>query len=155
MPRFPYIQSSKRRKARVATVLARAGLSRSPFLQKRRGIECTYRLRQRPRSLVSDKHKRPTHRVRECLPYSLILEILVVFEARIRAITQISMRPKPRGMGLCHGEIYINMREEDPRLREDDEKRRGDDERNCGDNTWKGDAEWILSPYCGSRMTGT
>lgn len=65
------------------------------------------------------------------------------------------MRPKPRGMGLCHGEIYINMREEDPRLREDDEKRRGDDERNCGDNTWKGDAEWILSPYCGSRMTGT
>ena len=27
--------------------------------------------------------------------------------------------------------IYINMREEDPRLREDDEKRREDDERNC------------------------
>ena len=39
------------------------------------------------------------------------------------------------------------MREEDPRLREDDEKRRGDD-------VWKGDAEWILSPHCGSRMTG-
>ena len=50
--------------------------------------------------------------------------------------------------------IYINMREEDPRLREDDEKRRGDDERNREDDTWKGDAEWILSPHCGSRMTG-
>ena len=32
------------------------------------------------------------------------------------------------------------MRERDPRLREDD--------------AWKGDAEWILSPHCGSRMTG-
>ncbi len=46
------------------------------------------------------------------------------------------------------------MREEDPRLREDDEKRRGDDERNRGDDVWKGDAEWILSPHCSSRMTG-
>ncbi len=46
------------------------------------------------------------------------------------------------------------MREEDPRLREDDEKRREDDEKRRGDDVWKGDAEWILSPHCGSRMTG-
>ena len=53
------------------------------------------------------------------------------------------------------------MREEDPRLREDDEKRReddekrrGDDEKSRRDDVWKGDAEWILSPHCGSRMTG-
>ena len=46
------------------------------------------------------------------------------------------------------------MRERDPRLREDDEKRRGDDEKSRRDDVWKGDAEWILSPHCGSRMTG-
>lgn len=46
------------------------------------------------------------------------------------------------------------MREEDTRLREDDERNRGDDERSRGDDVWKGDAEWILSPHCGSRMTG-